>query len=299
MFPGNHIAHNHFQDLSRNGIFSFRNQGGNVVEFNEIHDCMQTTIDGASIHFASMNRFNAPNFILNNYLYDIWGFEQKPDEKPIRRLGNAVFLDWATSNTTVKNNVIYNTAGEEIKNIMGNWSLDIENNLVSKTRIEPFMVQEIGPKGTALNFINRENLKTTGGVILSFEKDLVQYSGDWEQTNVTGMWGLFKANYLHAAPEKAARCEYQLPIKESGTYKICLMYFPNEKNASNAKITVKHAQEESVVDWNFKKGDQLGFAVIVGEYYLDKEKPASVTISNTGADGFIVADGVGFIKVKN
>jgi hypothetical protein len=113
------------------------------------------------------------------------------------------------------------------------------------------------------------------------------------------MWGLFVANYFHAGSEKAAHCTYQLPVKESGTYKVCLMYFPNEKNASNAKITVKHAQGEDVVNWNFKSGDKLGFAVIVGEYYLDKDKPASLTISNTNADGFIVADGVGFLKVKN
>ncbi|MEI7423809.1 MAG: right-handed parallel beta-helix repeat-containing protein [Prolixibacteraceae bacterium] len=298
MLPGNHIAHNHFQDLSRNGIFSFRNQGGNVIEFNEIHDCMQTTIDGASIHFASMNRFNAPNYILNNYLYDIWGFEQKPDGKPIRRLGNAVFLDWATSNTTVKNNVVYNAAGEEIKNIMGNWNLNIENNLVSKTRIEPFLAQEIGPKGTASQSIKPEDLISNGGVISSSNKELIQYFGSWEQTAVKGMWGLFEANYLHAAPEKPARCEYQLPIKESGNYKICLMYFPNEKNASNAKIIVKHAQEEAVVEWNFKKGDSLGFAVVVGEYYFDKDKAASVTISNTNTDGFIIADGLGYLKNK-
>ena len=299
MFPGNHIAHNHFQDLSRNGVFAFRNQGGNVVEFNEIHDCLQTTIDGACIHFASMNRFNAPNYILNNYLYDMWGYKQNPDGKPERMLANGVFLDWATSNTTVKNNVIYNSGEKEIKAIMGNWNLDIENNLVSKTRIEPFLAQEIGTKGTALHSINPENLINIGGVVLSTDKDLVQYSGGWEQTTVTGMWGLFEANYLHAAPEKAARCEYQLPVKESGTYKICLMYFPNEKNASNVKITVKHALEETDVVWNFKKGDQYGFAVALGEYYLNKDQPTSVTISNTGADGFIVADGVGFIKVSN
>ena len=269
------------------------------MEFNEIHDCMQTTIDGAAIHFASMNRFNAPNYILNNYLYDIWGFEQKPDGIPIRRLGNAVFLDWATSHTTVKNNVIYNTAGEEIKNIMGNWNLDIENNLISRTRIEPFLPNEIGPNGTAYQSINPENLINTGGVILFSDKELIRYSGSWEKTTVTGQAGLFEANYFRAAPEKPAHCEYQLPIKESGTYKICMIYFPNEKNASNAKITVKNDLEESVVDWNFKKGDRWGFAVVLGEYYLDKDKPASVTISNTGADGFIVADGVGFIKVNN
>ena len=45
---------------------------------------MQTTIDGACIHFATMNHLNAPNFILNNWLYDIWGYEQKPDGNPVR-----------------------------------------------------------------------------------------------------------------------------------------------------------------------------------------------------------------------
>jgi hypothetical protein len=271
MYPGNHIAHNHFQGLSRNGIFSFRNQGGNVVEFNEIHDCMQTTIDGAAIHFASMNRFNAPNFILNNYLYDIWGFEQMPDGKPIRRLGNGVFLDWATSNTTVKNNVVYNAAGETIKNIMGNWNLDIENNLVAETRIEPFLPREIGPGGLALNFIQAAKLKITGGVLTSSDEKNVQFAGNWEMTTKTGMWGLFEYNYMQASPEKSAGCTYQLPVTEQGLYKVTLMYFPGDKNASNAKITVVHANGQETLDWNFRKGDGLGFAVEVGEYQLNKD----------------------------
>jgi hypothetical protein len=104
MEPGNLIAHNYFNDLSRNGVFAFRNQGGNVVEYNHIHNAMQTTIDGACIHFATMNHLNAPNFILNNWLYDIWGFDQKPNGKPVRRLGNGIFSTGDTSNTTVRDN---------------------------------------------------------------------------------------------------------------------------------------------------------------------------------------------------
>jgi len=165
MAPGNYIAHNHFQDLSRNGIFAFRNQGGNVVEYNHIHDAMQTTIDGACIHFASMNHLNAPNYILNNYLYDIWGYEQKPDGKPIRRLANGIFLDWATSNTTVKNNYIYNATGESIKKIMGNCNLNIAGNKESQTCIEPPFIQEIGPGCTATNRIDIEKNYLTGSVI--------------------------------------------------------------------------------------------------------------------------------------
>jgi hypothetical protein len=258
---------------------------------------MQTTIDGACIHFASMNRFNAPNYILDNHLYDIWGYEQKPDGKPHRTLANGIFLDWATSNTTVKDNVIYNAGGKEIKAIMGNWNLNIQNNLTAKTRIEPLLLNEMGPEGNASHNIYPKKLRNSGGVIKSSDGDHVHYSGEWEQTAVTGMSGLFEYNFLHAAPGEAASCTYQLPVSESGRYKICLIYFPNEENASNASIHIVYAGGEEVVNWNFRKGDALGFAVEIGGYQLDKDKSASVTISNENADGFIVSDGIGFIKV--
>jgi hypothetical protein len=49
MEPGNCIAHNHFNDLSRNGVFAFRNQGGNVVEYNHIHNaCRRPSTAAAS-----------------------------------------------------------------------------------------------------------------------------------------------------------------------------------------------------------------------------------------------------------
>jgi hypothetical protein len=297
MEQGNYIAHNHFRDLSRNGIFVFRNQGGNVIEFNEIHDCMQTTIDGAAIHIATMNRLAAPNYILNNYLYDIWGYEQLASGKPRRTLGNGVFLDWATSNTTVKNNVIYNaTNDKEIKPIMGNWNLVIENNLASKTRIEPFLPLEIGPKGTASNCIYEEQLKNIGGVVTSADKNLVLFKGNWEIKKIAGLRNLFNYNCQQAAPDQPAQCTYQLPVTESGLYKVCIMYFPDIKSASNAKITIQHARGVETQEWNFRKGDRLGFSLSVGTYYFDKEKPATLTISNENADGYIIADGVGIIK---
>lgn len=296
MEPGNHIAHNHFRDLSRNGIFAFRNQGGNVIEFNEIHDCMQTTIDGAAIHLATMNRLAAPNHILNNYLYDIWGYEQLPEGKPRRTLANGIFLDWATSNTTVRNNVIWNAGDKEIKPIMGNWNLVMDNNLASKTRIDPFMPNEIGPKGTAANCIYPEQLRNTGVVVTSSDKNLVTYNGNWENKQIAGMRNLFNYTCRQASPDLKASCTYQLPVNESGKYEVCLMYFPDEKSASNAKISIQHAKGTENLEWNFKKGDNLGFAVKVGVYQFVKGKPALLTISNENADGYIIADGVGIMK---
>lgn len=296
MEPGNYIAHNHFKDLSRNGIFAFRNQGGNVVEFNEINDCMQKTIDGAAIHFATMNRLSAPNYIVNNYLYDIWGYEQLPTGLPRRTLANGVFLDWATSNTTVKNNVIYNSGDKEIKPIMGNWNLHIDNNLSSKTRIEPFLPNEIGPSGSATHCIYPEQLVNIGGVITSSDSKSLHFTGHWEVKKIQGLRNLFKYNCFQAAPDASAEVVYDLPVPESGLYKLCLMYFPDAKNATNAKIVVRHAKGVEKLEWNFRIGDPLGFSMRVGEFYFEKSKPASISISNENADGFIIADAVGLIK---
>jgi hypothetical protein len=296
MEPGNYIAHNHFWDLSRNGIFVFRNQGGNVVEFNEIHDCMQTTIDGAAIHFATMNRLSAPNYIMNNYLYDIWGYEQLPSGIPKRTLANGIFLDWATSNTTVKNNVIYNAGDKEIKPIMGNWNLNIDNNISAATRIAPFMPAEIGPRGKAVNCIYPEQLINTGTVVTAADTGFYRLSGVWTPKQITGVRNLFSYTCYQAAPAAAAKAVYEVPVTESGKYKVCVLYMPDAKNASNATITIQHADGTDKLLWNFQKGDRLGFALRVGEYYFDKAKPAQITISNENADGCIIADGVGLIK---
>jgi|688.fasta_scaffold16565_3 hypothetical protein len=296
MEPGNYIAHNHFKDLSRNGIFAFRNQGGNVVEFNEINDCMQKTIDGAAIHFATMNRLSAPNYIVNNYLYDIWGYEQLPTGIPRRTLANGVFLDWATSNTTVKNNVIYNSGDKEIKPIMGNWNLHIDNNLSSKTKIEPFLPNEIGPLGSATHCIYPEQLINIGGVITSSDSKSLHFTGNWEVKKIQGLRNLFKYNCFEAAPDAPAEVVYDLPVPESGFYKLCLMYFPDVKSATNAKIFVRHAKGVEKLEWNFRIGDPLGFSMRVGEFYFEKSKPATISISNENADGFIIADAVGLIK---
>jgi parallel beta-helix repeat protein len=298
MEPGNYIAHNHFRDLSRNGIFVFRNQGGNVVEFNEIHNCMQTTIDGAAIHFATMNRLAAPNYIMNNYLYDIWGYENLPNSEPRRTLANGIFLDWATSNTTVKNNVIYNAGDKEIKPIMGNWNLVLDNNLASKTKIPAFLSGEVGPIGAASHCIYPDQLKNTGSVVTSSDLSRIQYKGNWQVKRIAGMRNLFNYDCMQADSSQAAFCTYQIPIPESGIYKVCMMYFPDDKCASNATLSVQHSKGTETMEWNFRKGDPLGFAVRIGEYYFEKGKAAIVKISNENSNGPIIADAIGIIKVQ-
>jgi hypothetical protein len=295
MMPGNYIAHNHFQDLSRNGVFAFRNQGGNVLEYNHIHDCMKTTIDGACIHFATMNHLNAPNHILNNWLHDIWGFKQHPDGKPQRVLANGVFLDWDTSNTTVKDNYVYNAGDVPIKVIWQNWNVTNEGNQSSKSRIVPPFVDQVGPEGTATHGIDLQSNRLIGNMIHYANSDYVRYEGAWEEASYVGLNGLFVNNYLVAKPDSDAKITYTLPITESGQYDVCLLYIPG--GATNAQVLVDTAEGRREVRWNLNKGHRHGFAVKVGTYAFEKEKTASVTITSDGADGPVKADAVAFVKV--
>lgn len=297
MAPGNYIAHNHFNDLSRNGVFAFRNQGGNVVEYNHIHNAMQTTIDGACIHFATMNHLNAPNFILNNWLYDIWGYNQNPDGTPSRHLANGVFLDWDTSNTTVKDNWIYNAGGAPVKFIWDNWNVVNSGNQSSSTPITPPFVAEVGPGGTATHEIDLAGNKLTGSVI--HYSDAVHFSttGTWMAESATGQGGLFVFNFLAGGAEIPSEAVYTLPITEDGTYQVSLLYKPGGDRASNVPITIAHADGSTKVSWDMRRGSKHGFAVEVGRYRFKAAQANTVTLSTRGANGKVIADAVAFVKI--
>lgn len=299
MSPGNLIARNHFNDLSRNGVFAFRNQGGNVVEYNRIHNAMQTTIDGGCIHFATMNHLNAPNFILNNWLYDIWGYEQKPDGIVVRRLANGIFLDWDTSNTTVQDNWIYNSVGGSVKTIWDNWNLVVSGNQSSATPITPPLSADVGPASTLTHGINLATNKLTGSVIHYTQTANFSTTGTWTQETAVGIVGLFEFNFLAGTAAVSSQAVYTLPITESGKYQISLLYKPGTDRASNVPISIAHAGGTANVTWNMQQGSTHGFAVEVGEWRFAPGGTNTVTLSTTGTNGKVIADGVAFVKIED
>ena len=300
MAPGNYIAHNHFNDLSRNGVFAFRNQGGNVVEYNHIHNCMQTTIDGAAIHFATMNTLNARNFLLNNWLYDIWGWSQKPDGIPTRSLGNGVFLDWDTSNTTVKDNWIYNSVGGAVKVIFaGNQNVVQSGNQYSNTVITPPFVAQVGPDGTASYGIVMANNKLTGSVIHYTDSEHFSSNGTWVVETAIGIVNLFEFKFLTGTAAAPSQAIYTLPITEDGNYQISLLYKPGSDRASNVPVTIKDADGITNITWNMRQGSQYGFAVPIGTCRFVAAQTNTVTLSTTNTNGKVIADSVGFVKIED
>ena len=299
MAPGNYIAHNHFDDLSRNGVFAFRNQGGNVVEYNHIHNAMKTTIDGGCIHFATMNTLNAPNHILNNWLYDAWGYHHKPNGTPGRTLANGIFLDWDTSNTIVKDNWIYNTVGGAVKVIFGgNRNVTQSGNESSERVITPPFVKEVGPGGTATYGIDMQTNKLTGSIISHTETAKFSQTGTWKKETATGIVNLFEFEFLTGTAAVPSQATYRLPITENGNYQISLLYKPGADRASNVPVAIAHADGIANFGWNMRQGSGFGFAVPVGIFRFVAAETNTVTLATAGTDGKVIADSVAFVKVS-
>jgi hypothetical protein len=199
----------------------------------------------------------------------------------------------------VENNYIYNAGGKEIKHIMGNWELTIENNFSSDSRIVPPFFEETGPVGTGTNGIKPEDLYLNGKVIDCQNDSLVELLGDWERKMVTGFWGLFEFDFLKSNNKNKAEAVFTLPVEKPGLYKLCILYLPEEDNATNATIEVIHAGGRKELKWNMREGDKHGFALEIGKFRFTPDSQSKITISNSGADGDIVADAISFIKVKD
>lgn len=130
---GNRIANNFIHDMSRNGIFAFRNQGGNIIEFNRVENIMLATEDGGGIHFATMNQLAAPNRIANNLVADVWGWRQLPGGGRERHIARGIYLDWFTASTRVENNIIFNTLSGGLQFNAGDNNEFVNNIVVGDT----------------------------------------------------------------------------------------------------------------------------------------------------------------------
>ena len=129
MIQGNTITNNYFHNLSRNGIFAFRNQGGNLFAYNRIDNAMLTTLDGGGIHMATMNKLASPTWCIGNVITNIRGMDRTRDGRETRSLARGIFLDWFTSSMVMRDNLTCNTWGGGYGILGGNDNL-FENNVI-------------------------------------------------------------------------------------------------------------------------------------------------------------------------
>jgi len=157
---GNYVGFNHIHDMPRNGIFAFRNQGGNVFEANHIHDVIQRTNDGGAIHLASMNPLCAPTHMVDNRIYRV-GYQGDGGKV---NLSFGIYPDWFTSRMVIRGNVISDTRDGGIRLLGGSDTL-IADNLV-------------GDDPTASVVFGCWSTQSVGGIVLR-NNTIVNGLGAW------------------------------------------------------------------------------------------------------------------------
>jgi hypothetical protein len=122
--------------------------------------------------------------------------------------------------------------------------------------------------------------------------------GEWRPSTAAGKQ-ILGWSYRHDNDSQKGECTMTFTprIKKAGEYEILLWCQPNANRATNVPVTISiNGKQIQTVRVNQRKA--ASETVSLGAFKLPQGTGTSVTISNEGTDGFVVADGVQFVPAK-
>lgn len=125
-----------------------------------------------------------------------------------------------------------------------------------------------------------------------------ELQGQWKESSYST--NFVDRNYLHDGDadkgKKSARYVPDLPA--AGAYEVLISYTPRVNRATNVPVTIRSADGSKTVllDQTLVPTTDKVFAS-VGTFRFQAGKGGSVTISNLGTKGFVVADAVRFVPI--
>jgi len=137
--------------------------------------------------------------------------------------------------------------------------------------------------------------KTLPGLVVD-DTDAIK-RGTWSESSSIG--GYIGVSYLHDnnANKGELSATYKFTLKEPGEYEVRIAYTPNPNRATNVPITITHAGGDSKARVNQQESATIDKAFFyVGKFRFDKE--ATITISNTNTNGYVVIDAVQLVPAR-
>ncbi|WP_111256028.1 right-handed parallel beta-helix repeat-containing protein [Jiangella anatolica] len=139
---GNLVAANLIENMPRQGVFAFRNQGGNIIAYNRIQDVVLSTADAGAINIAIMTNLSAPSLVRHNVIVDAPGM-LRLGTGVSRPYGFGLYADHSTSNVWWERNSVTGASlpmlvhagqfnalvGNEFLNPHQVWFLDTDQHL--------------------------------------------------------------------------------------------------------------------------------------------------------------------------
>jgi hypothetical protein len=127
---------------------------------------------------------------------------------------------------------------------------------------------------------------------------LVQFTGEWQSSSSSGgVDGMYHHDMNDGKGAKTARFETHVP--KDGKYEVRFAYTTAPNRATNVPVTVTHADGDQTINVNEKEVPPIDKAFIsLGTFHFTAEKPATVTVTNAGTDGYVVVDAVQFLPAE-
>jgi hypothetical protein len=131
---------------------------------------------------------------------------------------------------------------------------------------------------------------------------------DDSDARLTGTWvesvaaqTFIASGYRHEGNTRdgKASARFETKIPKAGRYEVRLAYTANSNRASNVPVEIRHVGGLQTISVNQKREPSIdGSFVSLGVYEFGATGPAVVTVSNEGADGYVVIDAVQWIPVE-
>jgi hypothetical protein len=133
--------------------------------------------------------------------------------------------------------------------------------------------------------------RKTAGLVL--DDDAAEFNGAWKMADKLPPF--VGASYRHddLAKKSEAMAKFTPEIPTDGKYEVRLLYIHASNRAQKAQITIRGADGEKVVTQNQREAClEDGIPRSLGVFAFAKGKSGSIEISNAGADGYVVVDGL-------
>lgn len=119
--------------------------------------------------------------------------------------------------------------------------------------------------------------------------------GRWDRTRGTEMEYRHRVGLMTVDPGKPAEAIFSTKLPRTGRYEVALAFPTAGNRATSVPVTITTADGTSEVTINQKKKETPFAFLPLGEFKFDADKPAVVTVKNTGANGIVSIDTVRFV----
>jgi len=135
------------------------------------------------------------------------------------------------------------------------------------------------------------------GIVL--DNEAAEFTGTWATSNRQPP--LIGATYHHDNNTDRGRksARFTPKIRAAGEYEVRLLYTWHENRATNATVTIQHADGQKRVTVNQRLPGLVNrVPQPLGVFWFEAGTKGHVVVSNEGADGYVVVDGVQLVPVE-